>query len=98
MPSSHAAFVSALAAEMALFEGFKSPEFAVALILAILIIRDATGLRWFVARQNKILNKLSQKLDLKEKFLEERLGHTFLEIFCGCLLGVSLALLFFYIF
>ena len=97
MPSSHSAFVSALTAEMALFNGLKSPSFAIALILAILVIRDAVGLRCYIAKQNKTLNKISQKLNLKGETLTERLGHTPLEVFIGCLLGIGLALLFYYI-
>ncbi|TSD05996.1 MAG: hypothetical protein Athens071412_143 [Parcubacteria group bacterium Athens0714_12] len=97
MPSSHTAFVVALAAEMALFQGFKSSEFAISLILALVVIRDATGLRRNMARQNKLLNKICSKIGLKEEQLEETLGHTPLEIFFGCLLGISLVLVFYFI-
>ena len=98
MPSSHAAFVSALATEMALFNGFKSPSFAISVILFIIVIRDATGLRWHISKQNKSLNEICRKLDLQAERLEERLGHNPAEILAGCLLGISLALLFFWIF
>jgi len=98
MPSSHAAFVSALATEMILFAGLKSPSFAIALILAIIVIRDASGLRRHIAEQDKSLNKICRQLNLKEEQLEERLGHSPSEIFFGCLLGIGLALLFYWIF
>lgn len=97
MPSSHAAFISALVAEMALFAGIKSPSFAIALVLAILVIKDATGLRWHISQQGKVLNKISQQLEFKEVRLEERLEHKFSEILVGCLIGIGLALLFYYL-
>ncbi len=98
MPSSHSAFVAALATEIALFEGFKSPAFAIALVLAIIIIRDAVGLRGYISKQNKFLNKISQKLNLKEAKLEERIGHTPAEIFMGILLVIILSLIFYQLF
>lgn len=97
MPSSHAAFVFALVTEIALAEGFKSSSFAIALIFALLVIRDALGLRWHISKENQLLNKISRQLNLNEEPLEEKIHHTPLEIAAGTLLGISLALIFSYL-
>lgn len=88
MPSSHSAFVSALVAEIAIWEGINSPIFAVSLIFAILIIRDALGLRNYLSKANKEINKLNKKARLNE-----RLGHTYAQVIVGCLIGVLIALI-----
>lgn len=45
MPSSHSALVCALAVSTAKSEGMASPIFAVALVLAAIVMYDATGVR-----------------------------------------------------
>jgi len=97
MPSSHAAIVSALATEIGTEFGFGSVYFSLALVLAFLTIRDAVGLRRYLGNHGKILNMLIKDLpDYKENkypFLEERLGHTYLQALVGILIGIVIALL-----
>jgi len=96
MPSSHAAMVSALATVMGTNFGFTSGYFAIALAFAFLTIRDAVGLRYQLGFHGKILNKLIKDLpdDKEDKypFLQERLGHTYLQALAGILLGIIIAL------
>lgn len=96
-PSSHSAMVSALAVKIGLVAGFNSIYFAIALALAFLIIRDAVGLRQMLGKHGQVLNMLIKDLpDYKEDkypFLEERLGHTFIQALAGIILGIIVALI-----
>ncbi|MFH0987970.1 MAG: divergent PAP2 family protein [Parcubacteria group bacterium] len=101
MPSSHAALVTSLALMAGLTDGWDSAAFAIALFLAILIIRDAGGYRMEMSKHavelNKIISKLSANLPAPSvsssvesvPFLKEQIGHYPLELFFGCLLGVA---------
>src|SRR3989338_6228508 len=57
MPSVHSALVASLATLAYLLEGF-SLSFAIALILALLVMRDALGLRGYLSTHGRIINKL----------------------------------------
>lgn len=97
MPSAHTAFVVSLATMLGLTNGVDSPAFAVAFIFALLIIRDAIGMRQFLGQHSRILNMLIRELPDKEerKFpahLVERLGHTPWQAVVGGLIGLGLAL------
>ena len=100
MPSSHAASVSALACACAIKEGVHSPYFAISLVLALVVMRDAMGVRRQIGEHAKALNMLifkffSSKNDPEntEKMFTELAGHTPLQVFFGSLLGVAIALL-----
>ena len=56
MPSSHSALVCALAVSAAKSEGMASPIFALALVLALIVMYDATGVRRETGNQAKVLN------------------------------------------
>jgi len=85
MPSSHAA------------EGLDSPAFAISLILALLTIRDAVGIRWHLGTHGKILNRLVKELPDSEEYrfpiLKERFGHKSTEVIVGMMVGFALTVL-----
>jgi acid phosphatase family membrane protein YuiD len=95
MPSSHSALVAGAAQMIGLTQGFDSPLFAIASILAIIVIYDATGIRRQAGRHARIINKmilaLSSGNPLKQEQLREVLGHTPLEALAGTLLGIGVA-------
>ncbi|MBU4257051.1 divergent PAP2 family protein [Patescibacteria group bacterium] len=99
MPSGHSAIVISLATIIALKEGWQSPLLAVSVILAIIVIRDALGIRRYLGEHGRVLNVLvkdlgnDQVLDEKYPRLLERVGHTPMQVFVGALIGffVSLA-------
>ncbi|MFA5358458.1 MAG: divergent PAP2 family protein [Patescibacteria group bacterium] len=97
MPSSHSAFVFGLLAEIVSIDGIYSTTFATALILTILIVRDATGFRRLMDSQAKAINKLTEKLPADKQndinHLPENIGHTPLQITIGALLGVAIVIL-----
>ena len=99
MPSSHTSTVIALAVSVAMVEGMDSPVFAVSMILACVVMYDATGVRRAAGEQAKVLNRLVSELHKKnnhinaEKVLKEFLGHTPLEVFGGAIIGIAVPIL-----
>lgn len=97
MPSSHTALVSSTAYSVGLFEGFDSPLFAVACVIAVIVIYDATGVRREAGRQAALLNEIMEDLSkgkfMPQKRLREVLGHTPTEVFSGVFLGLLIAYL-----
>lgn len=95
MPSSHSASVSALAIACLIREGIGSPAFAISVVLAFIVMRDAMGMRRQVGEHAKVLNRLFKNLSeslndptLTEKALEELAGHTPLQVAAGMILGI----------
>jgi acid phosphatase family membrane protein YuiD len=98
MPSSHSAAVCAMAASLGLMQGFDSPVFALAGLMAFIVMYDATGVRRETGEQSKILNKIVANLsDGKTKYLnrdlKELVGHTPIQVFAGATLGIVIGLL-----
>ena len=101
MPSSHAALVCSLAVSTWIHYGFSSFEFAVSLVLAVIVIHDARGVRLETGKQAKILNELMRSFQdreggpFRDVYLKELVGHTPLQVAAGSLLGIIIALLYF---
>lgn len=99
MPSAHTAFIVSLVTSVGLFDddGIKSGAFAVAVILAIIVIDDAVRLRMYMGDQGRYLNMLIRQLPVDAKkfpHFKERLGHRVSEVIVGGLLGFVLTLFF----
>ena len=96
MPSSHTSTVCGLATAIAKMYGLSSPSFAISLVLAAIVMYDATGVRRAAGEQAKVINRLlfeQHELEETPKMLKELLGHTPLEVFGGAVLGIALGLL-----
>ncbi len=97
MPSSHSAFVTALATSVAMIQGVGSVTFAISAILALVVMYDAAGVRQSVSRQSAILNRIVKELRLGrrvtdlESDLRELVGHTPFQVIAGAALGVAVA-------
>ncbi|XP_062110604.1 uncharacterized protein LOC133822333 [Humulus lupulus] len=96
MPSSHSATVTALAAAIGFQEGFGGSVFAIALILACVVMYDATGVRLHAGRQAEVLNQIVYELPAEHPLAESRplrelLGHTPPQVVAGGLLGIVTA-------
>lgn len=104
MPSSHSALVAALATSIGQLMGWDSNEFAMATIFAIIVMYDASGIRWAAGEQAKILNQILEDPQLqpvKDRIqtpLKELLGHTRLEVLVGSCLGVAVSFIVFAVF
>ena len=99
MPSSHSATVCSLATIVALESSVASTQFAIALILAVIVMHDASGIRYAAGKHAEILNlviekdeKLKENLN-KNKKLTELLGHTKLEVIAGAITGIILSVI-----
>lgn len=98
MPSSHSAVVTSLATLIGRYNGVDSPIFALALIVAFVVMYDACGVRRAAGKQAKVLNEIVNtpglsNLQVQEK-LQEALGHTPTQVFVGFLIGLIAGLLF----
>lgn len=98
MPSSHSAVVTSLATLIGRYNGVDSPIFALALIVAFVVMYDACGVRRAAGKQAKLLNEIVNtpglsNLQVQEK-LQEALGHTPTQVFVGFLIGLIAGLLF----
>jgi acid phosphatase family membrane protein YuiD len=93
MPSSHAALVTAAAHGAGLWMGFDSPIFAVGMVLALVVIYDATGIRRQAGLHAEAINMMIEDLmqghPLQEEKLREVLGHSPMEAVVGFLLGLA---------
>lgn len=100
MPSGHSATVSSLATAAVLVYGLGSFEFAIALVFAIVVCKDAMGVRLETGKQAAIINDIVEAFNVltsEEKLpdakLKEFVGHTPLQVIAGILLGIVNAVL-----
>lgn len=100
MPSAHSATVCGLMIAISRQSGFASPEFAIAFVLAAVVMYDAMGVRRAAGEQAKVLNKMIEKHSENENNdfdrqaeLKEYLGHTPLQVLAGGLLGILVAMI-----
>lgn len=97
MPSSHSSTVCALATATGIQYGLGSFEFAIAAILAIIVMYDAIGVRRETGRQSKVLNEMIELFShmgkdvSAEDKLREFIGHTPLQVLAGAILGIGIA-------
>lgn len=106
MPSSHSAMVSSLATATAYREGMSSSAFAIAVVLAAIVIHDARGIRHESGKQAMSINRLMREVfqhpteifehqSVVYDELKERMGHTSVEVFFGALVGVFYVVIFY---
>lgn len=107
MPSGHSATVTSLAVMCGLFKGFGSVEFGISMILAIIVMHDALGVRRETGKQAESIISISRLLNdffsehdqhIKTDKLKVLVGHTPLQVICGALLGALIAILYYLLF
>ncbi|XP_010531349.1 PREDICTED: uncharacterized protein LOC104807658 isoform X2 [Tarenaya hassleriana] len=94
MPSAHSATVTALAVAIGLQNGFGGSHFALAFIMASIVMYDATGVRLHAGRQAEVLNQIVYQLPAEHPLAERRplhelLGHTPPQVIAGGMLGTA---------
>ena len=100
MPSSHSATVCAFVTATYYEYNTSSFEFAAALLLAIIVMYDAMGVRRETGIQAKVINDMLKtfedmgrpELSTYDK-LKEFVGHTPLQVAAGAILGILTAIL-----
>ena len=93
MPSSHTACFTAASLTIGFRNGFDSAIFALAVAMTIIIVYDATNVRYAVGQQGKLLNKIvtsSESQTARPLKLVE--GHTVPQAIVGFIVGLIVAL------
>lgn len=99
MPSSHSSSVSALSTAVALTNGVSSIDFAICVVFSIVVMYDASGIRKAAGEHAGVLNEITDFFTdvfgqtFQNGRLKELLGHSFIEVFVGALLGIGVALI-----
>ncbi len=99
MPSSHTSSIVAVTFAIGETVGYDNPMFALAILVSFIVMYDAANVRMAAGKQAKVLNKLVK--ELSEDFtqishneeLRELLGHTYLEVLVGAVLGALIGIL-----
>jgi acid phosphatase family membrane protein YuiD len=97
MPSSHSSTVCALATAIGMTAGMGSIYFGIAVVLAVIVMYDAAGVRQSVGQHSVVLNRLIKEMSFKvtkeerQKAFREFIGHTPLQVIIGAILGVLIA-------
>lgn len=100
MPSSHSATVTAVAVSTGMTCGWDSPIFALAAVLALIVMHDAKGVRQETGKQAKVINSMVELINsmgrgelTPEETLKEFVGHTRRQVIVGALYGGVIALI-----
>lgn len=94
-PSTHTTVITTPTVLIGLNEGFTSPVFGLAVAVMIIVVMNATGLRREVSKHAAAINKIAEKNNnCKNTFwkLRESIGHSYIEIIGGLILGIILSL------
>ena len=99
MPSSHSATMSSLTLIVGLYEGFDTAAFAIAAMVAFVVMCDAAGVRNETAKHSASIKELAESVselggdskDVGTDKLEEFIGHTPLQVVVGALVGIAVA-------
>lgn len=106
MPSAHSATVIALAVMSGWSQGFGSAAFAISMILAVVIMRDAVGVRRESGVNASIIKLLAKRSNsqltegeehIKTDMLKELVGHTPLQVACGSIIGLLVGIIYIWI-
>ncbi len=101
MPSAHSAVVTSLAIMIGWSSGFKTPIFALSFVFAVVVMRDALGVRREAGKQAvsikqlaDVINKAfwSKDAEIKTENLKVLVGHTPLQVVFGALTGALIAI------
>lgn len=93
MPSVHTALMTSMVTSIGHYDGITSGTFALAIIIAIVVVDDATRLRVYMGTHSEYLNFIKNKLEMdNEKYpeLKERMGHRLSEVIAGGIVGFTL--------
>jgi acid phosphatase family membrane protein YuiD len=103
MPSGHSATVTAMALMTGFRLGFDNPIFGIAMIFAIVVMHDATGVRQEAGKHARSIIELTEIFneyllehdeEVKLEKLKTLVGHTPLQVVCGAGVGIIVVVLY----
>jgi len=98
MPSSHSALVASVSTTIGFKSGISSDLFIFSCCFALVVIRDAVGVRRSSGQQARALNELGAKISTRLKYqfkpVKEIQGHRPMEVMAGILLGFFIGVAF----
>lgn len=107
MPSSHTSTIISLTTAIGLTSGMDSNEFAICVVVSLIVMHDATGVRRHAGYHAEVLNKLLvdfnrlietlknpnlKKTEYRDN-LKELLGHQPMEVFFGAITGILIGVI-----
>ncbi len=100
MPSNHSASVVSLAFAVGFKEGWNSTALAISLVLACIVMIDASGVRLAASKHAKALNQITEEVFKDGQFhfekFNELLGHTPTQVLVGGLIGAIVSVFFYH--
>ena len=97
MPSAHTATVIALMTTIGLVEGIESGLFAIAALLAAIVMYDAVMVRRSTGEQGQAIQALIREQKSKVNLPRAAKGHEPLEVAVGAIIGLAVGLFVFFI-
>ena len=94
MPSAHSALVTSLAVSIYISEGL-STLFFMSVAFALIVIRDALGVRRTAGEEGKVLNEVIKRSKLKIPKVHYSLGHKPEEVLVGMFIGILVSVVVF---
>ena len=91
MPSAHSATVTALCLSILWTEGWRSSIFVLSTVLAVVVIRDALGVRRTAGEEGKTINSIIRLAHVRTPPVHYSLGHTPTEVAVGIAIGALVA-------
>lgn len=96
MPSSHTAMMVSSCIMLGSLYGYDSALFAVAAVLACIVMYDATGVRRETGKQAMVINRILQDVlingkPISDQELKELVGHKPIEVLGGALVGLAVS-------
>ena len=91
MPSAHSATVTALCLSILWTEGWRNPIFVLSAVLAVVVIRDALGVRRTAGEEGKTINSIIRLVHVRTPLVHYSLGHTPTEVAVGIAIGALAA-------
>ena len=106
-PSSHSAAVAATTTAIALSQGLDSPLFVICLTFGIIACYDAANVRYYSGKNIQMTKTLvkdlkeNTELNLDDQIYSEKmkdvLGHTYFQMISGAILGIVIAIIFYFV-
>ena len=102
MPSSHSAMVVALMLSVGFTQGFDTPLFAICVVLSLIVMYDAMGVRRETGTQATVINQILKEVfvsghRISDEELKELIGHTPFEVLGGVIIGCITTILYLFV-